>query len=102
MNLESIRTYGAYVVSSDTLRLEDLIPMALECLESIAPEQARMFRDQNDDVLSDLENADPQFVSEAYDELLDTINQCLPEDIWFGHNDDHPTDVGFWLVRADD
>jgi hypothetical protein len=92
-------------VSHGTMREEDLIPTFLEKLKELDPQRAQTLKEECDK----LELEQPAGYGQSYYteeskedaswvliELFDALQECAPEDYYFGSHPGDGADYGFW------
>ena len=103
---------GTY--SWGTMRMVDLIPVAMAVAQQIDPQEAERIRTGAPEIfealdwatdISDWDLAElPQgeYLTDIYIELCDIINYALPDWLYWGSTEGDGTDVGIWTVDLDD
>lgn len=89
--------------SSGTLRLEDLLPVALDTLKEVDPSNPWMheFERNQRQALRKLEREDDDAddaASTIYELIEDHINQELPTGFFYGASEGDPADIGIWAT----
>ncbi len=93
--IKALEVYHCYVVSSGTLRSEDLYEPFLSLLQTMEPEsylvrgEATIYP-----TLSDAESAEPDF--DWIGELVEALNYAAPEGYYFGSTEGDGACFGFW------
>jgi len=103
---------GTY--SWGTMRMVDLIPVAMAVAQQIDPQEAERIRAGAPEVFealdgaTDISNWDlaelPQgdYLTDIYIELCDIINYALPEWLYWGSTEGDGTAVGIWMADLED
>ena len=88
---------GTY--SWGTMRMVDLIPVAMALAKQIDPQAAEYVRAGAPEVFEALEG---EYLTDIYIELCDIINYALPEWLYWGSTEGDGTDVGIWMADLED
>jgi hypothetical protein len=93
------------VISLDTLREEDLIPVFLDTLAELNPERAAELREQGADVIAHLESGlepNPDHLGWFMEDLFDALDQNAPYGYFFGSAEGDGACFGFWTLGPTD